>query len=209
MKKSYTLIGKRGYMPMKAKYISSFLIIFTGIFVLCFLRLAIYVSNNYSQEYQLGGNSWTYLVVSVALAYGLQESIRMKYLFFERHTRKRIKVDELNLRLCEPPYKGNSEQDLANYLQNNVYGDYEFYNEMSNQIVYGQDELYDLVFSKKRDEIVFAESPDFENASKTIFEIPSEIIYTNNKFSFFGETGKLKGKWKMQISVSELKELLK
>ena len=196
---------------MKAKYISSFLIIFTGIFAVCFLLLAIYVNNNYSYEYKdelNSWNSWTYLVVSVALAYGLQESIRMKYLFFERHTRKRIKVDESNLRLCEPPYKGNSEQDLANYLQNNVYGDYEFYNEMSNQIVYGQDELYDLVFSKKRDKIVFAESPDFENASKTIFEIPSEIIYTNNKFSFFGETGKLKGKWRMQIPFSELKELL-
>jgi len=197
---------------MKAKYISYFLIIFTGIFAVCFLLLAIYVNNNYSYEYKdelNSWNSWTYLVVSVALAYGLQESIRMKYLFFERHTRKRIKVDESNLRLCEPPYKGNSEQDLANYLQNNVYGDYEFYNEMSNQIVYGQDELYDLVFSKKRDQIVFTESPDFENYSKTFFEIPSEIIYTNNKFSFFGETGKLKGKWKMQISVSELKELLK
>ncbi len=197
---------------MKAKYISYFLIIFTGIFAVCFLLLAIYVNNNYSYEYKdelNSWNSWTYLVVSVALAYGLQESIRMKYLFFERHTRKRIKVDESNLRLCEPPYKGNSEQDLANYLQNNVYGDYEFYNEMSNQIVYGQDELYDLVFSKKRDQIVFTESPDFENYSKTFFEIPSEIIYTNNKFSFFGETGKLKGKWRMQISVSELKELLK
>lgn len=197
---------------MKAKYISYFLIIFTGIFAVCFLLLAIYVNNNYSYEYKdelNSWNSWTYLVVSVALAYGLQESIRMKYLFFERHTRKRIKVDESNLRLCEPPYKGNSEQDLANYLQNNVYGDYEFYNEMSNQIFYGQDELYDLVFSKKRDQIVFAESPDFENSSKTIFEIPSEIIYKNNKFSFFGETGKLKGKWRMQISVSELKELLK
>ena len=195
---------------MKAKYISYFLIIFTGIFVVCFLLLAIYVNNNYPQEYkdvQNSWNLWTYLVVSVALAYGLQESIRMKYLFFERHTRKRIKVDESNLRLCEPPYKGNSEQDLANYLQNNVYGDYGFYSEMSNQIVYGQDELFDLVF--KRDQIVFAESPDFENSSKTFFEIPSEIIYTNNKFSFFGETGKLKGKWRMQISVSELKELLK
>ena len=193
---------------MKAKYISYFLIIFTGIFAVCFLLLAIYVNINYSYELN-SWNLWTYLVVSVALAYGLQESIRMKYLFFERHTRKRIKVDESNLRLCEPPYEGNSEQDLANYLQNNVYGDYEFYNEMSNQIVYGQDELSDLVFSKKRDQIVFTESPDFENSSKTIFEIPSEIIYTNNKFSFFGETGKLKGKWRMQISVSELKELLK
>ena len=109
------------------------------------------------------------LSICFILAYGFLKSIRMKYLFFEQHTRKRIKVDESNLRLCEPPYKGNSEQDLANYLQNNVYGDYEFYNEMSNQIVYGQDELYDLVFSKKRDEIVFAERSDFENSSKTIF----------------------------------------
>ena len=48
------------------------------------------------------------------------------------------------LRKCVPPYEGDSEQELVNYLQNEVWNEYEFYENETNKEVYGEDELYDL-----------------------------------------------------------------
>lgn len=55
-----------------------------------------------------------------------------------------IEVNVEALRKCEPPYEGDSEQELVNYLQNNVWNEYEFYDNEHNKEVYGEDEIYDL-----------------------------------------------------------------
>ena len=55
-----------------------------------------------------------------------------------------IEVNVEALRKCEPPYEGDSEQELVNYLQNNVWNEYEFYGNETNKEVYGEDALYDL-----------------------------------------------------------------
>ena len=37
-----------------------------------------------------------------------------------------IEVNVEALRKCEPPYEGHSEQELVNYLQNEVWGEYDY-----------------------------------------------------------------------------------
>ena len=56
-----------------------------------------------------------------------------------------IEVNVEALRKCEPPYKGDSEQELVNYLQNEVWNEYEFYDNEHNKEVYGEDELQNLL----------------------------------------------------------------
>tara|TARA_R110000765_G_scaffold78764_4_gene154985 strand:+ start:168 stop:542 length:375 start_codon:yes stop_codon:yes gene_type:complete len=55
-----------------------------------------------------------------------------------------IEVNVEALRKCEPPYEGHSEQELVNYLQNEVWGEYDYLDNEHNKEVYGEDELYDL-----------------------------------------------------------------
>ena len=55
-----------------------------------------------------------------------------------------IEVNIEALRKCEPPYKGDSEQELVNYLQNEVWNEYDFLDNEHNKEVYGEDELQDL-----------------------------------------------------------------
>lgn len=55
-----------------------------------------------------------------------------------------IEVDVEKLRNCEPPFEGKTEQDLLEYLQENVYNEYEWAENETNQEVYGEDAAYDL-----------------------------------------------------------------
>ena len=55
-----------------------------------------------------------------------------------------IEVNIEALRKCEPPDKGDSEQELVNYLQNEVWNEYYFLDNEHNKEVYGSDELWDL-----------------------------------------------------------------
>tara|TARA_B110000483_G_scaffold235369_2_gene306803 strand:- start:408 stop:785 length:378 start_codon:yes stop_codon:yes gene_type:complete len=55
-----------------------------------------------------------------------------------------IEVDVEKLRKCEPPYIGQSEQDLLEYLVENVWNNEDFYSNDTNKEVYGEDEVYEL-----------------------------------------------------------------
>jgi hypothetical protein len=55
-----------------------------------------------------------------------------------------IEVNVEKLRKCEPPYTGESEQDLLEYLVENVWNNEDFYSNHTNKEVYGEDEVYDL-----------------------------------------------------------------
>jgi len=69
-----------------------------------------------------------------------------------------IEVNVEALRKCEPPYEGDSEQELVNYLQNNVWNEYEFYDNEHNKEVYGEDEIYDLGMEETYTENEFFDS---------------------------------------------------
>ena len=72
-----------------------------------------------------------------------------------------IEVNVEALRKCVPPYEGNSEQELANYLQNNVWNEYDFYDNETNKEVYGEDEVYDLCMEE-----VYTENEFFDSRNK-------------------------------------------
>jgi hypothetical protein len=54
-----------------------------------------------------------------------------------------IEVDVEKLRKCEPPFEGDTEEELLRYLMKNIWFE-EFYNNTKNQEVYGTNAVYDL-----------------------------------------------------------------
>jgi hypothetical protein len=70
-----------------------------------------------------------------------------------------IEVDVEKLRKCVPPYKGETEKDLLEYLQENV--DNEWAENTTNKEVYGEDAIYGLTFAEyysHRDMDVYADT---------------------------------------------------
>jgi hypothetical protein len=59
---------------------------------------------------------------------------------------KPIEVDVEKLRNCEPPYEGNSPEELLSYLNDNVWNNYDW--SETNGETYGQDEAYDLTMEE-------------------------------------------------------------
>jgi len=72
-----------------------------------------------------------------------------------------IEVNVEALRNCEPPYEGDSPEDLVNYLTENVWGEYEFYENETNIEVYGEDAVYDLVMEE-----CYVENEFFDSRTK-------------------------------------------
>ena len=72
-----------------------------------------------------------------------------------------IEVNVEALRKCEPPYKGDSEQELVNYLQYEVWNEYEFYENETNKEVYGEDAVYDLCMEE-----AYVENEFFDSRNK-------------------------------------------
>ena len=62
-----------------------------------------------------------------------------------------IEVNVEALRNCEPPYEGESDEDLATYLWENVFNNYDWYDNDTNKEVYGEDAAYDLSFEMCED----------------------------------------------------------
>lgn len=59
---------------------------------------------------------------------------------------KPIEVDVEKLRKCEPPYEGDSPEELLEYLDENVYNNYDWSEQ--NAEVYGEDESYKLTMEE-------------------------------------------------------------
>lgn len=72
-----------------------------------------------------------------------------------------IEVNVEALRKCEPPYDGDSEQELVDYLHDNVWENYEFYENETNKEVYGEDAVYDLVMEE-----AYTENEIFDSRTK-------------------------------------------
>ena len=76
---------------------------------------------------------------------------------------KPIEVDVEKLRKCEPPYEGDSPEELLQYLDENVYNNYDWSEE--NAEVYGKDESYDLTMEECYDMEVYSDSREkFEDS---------------------------------------------
>jgi hypothetical protein len=67
-----------------------------------------------------------------------------------------IEVNVEKLRQCEPPFEGENEQDLLEYLKDNVWNNYDWAEE--NGEIYGKDEAYDLTFDDAYDREVYSDS---------------------------------------------------
>jgi hypothetical protein len=75
-------------------------------------------------------------------------------------TEKPIEVDVDKLRKCEPPYEGNTSEELWNYLESNLY-DWDTQDEFieTNKEVYGEDELLDLLLEDgEHDKKIYSDS---------------------------------------------------
>jgi len=70
-----------------------------------------------------------------------------------------IEVDVEKLRNCVPPYEGETEKDLLDYLQENVLYNYDWAEDEINKEVYGEDAAYDLTF-ESCDMDVYSDSRD-------------------------------------------------
>lgn len=76
---------------------------------------------------------------------------------------KPIEVDVEKLRKCEPPYEGDSPEELLEYLEENVHNNYEWSEE--NAEVYGEDESYDLTMDEVYEMEVYSDTREkFEDS---------------------------------------------
>lgn len=69
-----------------------------------------------------------------------------------------VEVDVEKLRKCEPPFEGETEQELLDYLTENVYNEYEWAENETNKEVYGEDEAYELTMEECYDMEVYSDT---------------------------------------------------
>ena len=69
-----------------------------------------------------------------------------------------VEVNVEALRKCEPPYEGNSDEELAMYLFDNVYMNYDWYENDINIEAYGGEEAYQLAMEEVYDMEEFFDS---------------------------------------------------
>jgi hypothetical protein len=69
---------------------------------------------------------------------------------------KPIEIDVEKLRKCDPPYEGDSAQEVLDYLQENVHYNYEWAE--TNAEIYGEDESYELTFDDQPDMEVYSDT---------------------------------------------------
>jgi hypothetical protein len=87
---------------------------------------------------------------------------------------KPIEVNVDALRKCVPPYEGDSEQELVNYLQNEVWNEYEFYENETNKEVYGEDAVYELCMEEAYVENEFFDSRNKGEDASIQVGVPNE-----------------------------------
>jgi len=98
---------------------------------------------------------------------------------------KPIEVDVEKLRKCEPPYEGDSPEELLEYLDENVYNNYDWSEE--NAEVYGEDESYDLTMDEVYEMEVYSDTREkFEDSWIEVGE-PNEEYRKTGRFESFAD----------------------
>jgi len=85
-----------------------------------------------------------------------------------------IEVDVEKLRKCEPPFEGETEQDLLEYLKENVYYQEDWAENETNKEVYGETESWDLTMVELYDYDVYSDSRDKGEQSWIDVGVPNE-----------------------------------
>mgnify|MGYP001030162513 FL=1 len=83
-----------------------------------------------------------------------------------------IEVDVEKLRKCEPPFEGENEQDLLEYLKDNVWGNYDWTE--TNQEVYGMTDAMELTFEEVYDTEVYSDTRDKYQQAWLDVGVPNE-----------------------------------
>ena len=91
-----------------------------------------------------------------------------------------IEVDVEKLRLCEPPFEGENEQDLLDYLKDNVYRNNDWAE--TNAEVYGE-EAYDLTFDECYDMEVYDDTRDKYSQEWINVGVPDENYHRVGGFN--------------------------
>ena len=71
-----------------------------------------------------------------------------------------VEVNVEKLRECDPPFEGENEQDLLEYLKDNVWGNYDWAENETNQEVYGMTDAMELTFEEVYDTEVYSDTRD-------------------------------------------------
>ena len=100
-----------------------------------------------------------------------------------------IEVNVDALRNCEPPYEGDSPEDLAEYLTEHVWNNYEFYENETNIEVYGEDAVYDLVMEECYVENEFFDSRTKGEEANIQVGVPNEEYTRYGGFEVLASSG--------------------
>ena len=90
-----------------------------------------------------------------------------------------IEVDVAKLRKCDPPYEGDSNEELLNYLEEYIIDGWDFLENEHNQEVYGEDELYQLSFEA-------AEYSPYSDSREKFGDFWTDIGVPNEEFRKMG-----------------------
>ena len=85
-----------------------------------------------------------------------------------------IEVNVEKLRKCEPPFEGENEQDLLEYLKDTVWNDEEFYSNETNIEVYGEDAVYELSMEDCYDMEVYSDTREKYEQTWIDVGVPNE-----------------------------------
>ena len=90
-----------------------------------------------------------------------------------------IEVDVEKLRQCEPPYKGETPEDLLNYFEENVWEVEEFSENETNQQILGEDMAYDYVWME-------GEMSEYSNTSEKYGQFWLDVGVPNDEYRKMG-----------------------
>ena len=98
-----------------------------------------------------------------------------------------IEIDVEKLRQCEPPYEGDSPEELLEYLKDNVYQNYDWSEENGEN--YGDaDAAYDLTMDEVYDMEVYSDTREKFEDSWIEVGVPNEEYRKTGRFESYADT---------------------
>jgi len=98
-----------------------------------------------------------------------------------------LEVDVEKLKRCDPPYEGESHEDLLNYLSENVFNNYDWADNETNKEVYGEDEAYDLTMDDSPEMDVYSDSREKSADDWIEIGVPNEEYRKTGRFETFAD----------------------
>ena len=95
-----------------------------------------------------------------------------------------IEIDVEKLRQCEPPYEGDSHEELLQYLEENVYNNYDWSEENGEN--YGEN-AYDLTMDEVYDMEVYSDTREKFEDSWIEVGTPNEEYRKTGRFETYAD----------------------